>query len=128
HFKTAVIFFDIDHFKKVNDTYGHDVGDSVLHNVALLLKKHTRDDDKIIRWGGEEFIIIAGIDKNEYLFQIAEKLRSIIQENRFDDVSSITCSFGCQIHDDELEILETVKKADRKLYIAKAAGRNRVEC
>ena len=126
--KTGVIFFDIDHFKKFNDTYGHDVGDYVLNKVALLVKKYTRDNDKIIRWGGEEFIIISEIDKDDSLRQIAEHLRLVIEAYKFEDVSSVTCSFGCEIHNNEDEILETIKKADEKLYIAKESGRNKVEC
>ena len=126
--KSGVIFFDIDHFKKVNDTYGHDVGDYVLSTVAALVKTHTRDHDKLIRWGGEEFIIICEIDKNSSPKEMAEHLRGIIESCQFKDIDSLTCSFGCSVHNSDDEILDTVKKADEQLYIAKNSGRNRVEC
>lgn len=126
HMKTGIIFFDIDHFKNVNDTYGHDAGDVVLQKVASIVKKHTRSEDKVIRWGGEEFIIITEVDNIESLAQIAEHLRIEIQEHQFKDIGSITCSFGCHIHDYETNILDTVKQADDKLYRAKESGRNKV--
>lgn len=124
--KTGIIFFDIDHFKKVNDTYGHATGDYVLNQIALLVKKNTRASDTIIRWGGEEFVIICEIDEDKYLHQIAEHLRSVIETYKLKDISSLTCSFGCEIHNDENKILTTMNKADAKLYIAKESGRNRV--
>lgn len=125
--KSGVIFLDIDHFKKVNDTYGHDVGDYVLSTLAALVKKYTRDNDKLIRWGGEEFIIICEIDKNNSLKEMAEHLRVVIESYKFKDIDSLTCSFGCSVHNSDDEILNTVKKADEKLYTAKNSGRNRVE-
>lgn len=124
---SGVIFFDIDHFKKVNDTYGHDAGDYVLSTIASLVKKYTRDTDKIIRWGGEEFIILCEIDNSKSLKEIAEHLRSVIESYKFTNMHSITCSFGCSIHDIEYDILHTIKEADEKLYIAKNSGRNKVE-
>ncbi|MBC8238268.1 MAG: diguanylate cyclase [Helicobacteraceae bacterium] len=123
---SGVIFFDIDHFKRVNDTYGHDMGDYVLSTIASLVKKYTRDSDKIIRWGGEEFIIICEIDNGKSLKDIAEHLRSVIQRHKFTNMDSITCSFGCSIHDLEYDILHTIKEADEKLYTAKDTGRNKV--
>ncbi|WP_304545795.1 sensor domain-containing diguanylate cyclase [Sulfurimonas microaerophilic] len=125
-FKTGIIFFDIDHFKNVNDTYGHDAGDEVLQTVAMLVKKHTRMDDKVIRWGGEEFIVISAVEHEESLAQIAEHLRVVIEEYNFNKVGSVTCSFGCQMYDEGKDILETIKKADEKLYFAKENGRNKV--
>ncbi|WP_193113423.1 diguanylate cyclase [Sulfurimonas marina] len=125
-FKTGIIFFDIDHFKNVNDTYGHDIGDEVLQTVAKLVKKHTRMDDKVIRWGGEEFIVVSAVEHADSLAQIAEHLRIAVEENHFNKVGSITCSFGCQMYDEGNDILETIKKADEKLYCAKESGRNKV--
>ena len=124
--QTGIIFFDIDHFKNVNDTYGHDAGDKVLQQVASLVNKNTRSNDKVIRWGGEEFVIVTEVDTKESLQNIAEHLRVEIQKSEFIDVGSITCSFGCQMHNDTDDILETIKKADEKLYIAKESGRNKV--
>ena len=126
--QSGVIFFDIDHFKRVNDTYGHDIGDYVLSEVAALAKKYTRNHDKLIRWGGEEFLIICEIDQEDSLRNIAENLRLMIENYNFRNAGSITVSFGCAIHNANNDILDTVKVADEKLYIAKDSGRNRVEC
>jgi diguanylate cyclase (GGDEF)-like protein len=128
HMKTGIIFLDIDYFKKVNDTYGHDVGDYVLKKVASLVTKYIRDNDKIVRWGGEEFIIISEIEKGDGLFNIAEHLRSVIENYKFNTIDSLTCSFGCAVHNNKNDILDTIKQADEKLYHAKNSGRNRVEC
>ena len=125
---SGVIFFDIDHFKKVNDAYGHDVGDYVLNKVASLVKKHTRAHDKIIRWGGEEFIIICETNQKSALKEMSEHLREAIEDYHFKDVGALTCSFGCALHDERRKILDTIKEADEKLYVAKNSGRNRVEC
>lgn len=127
HMQTGIIFFDVDYFKRVNDKYGHDVGDYVLSNIVSLVKKHTRDSDKIVRWGGEEFLIIVQIEKDIDLYKIAEYLRSIIEQHNFKDVGTITCSFGCSIHNIDNNISDTIKEADEKLYNAKSVGRNRVE-
>ncbi len=124
---TGILFFDIDYFKKFNDTYGHDAGDYVLKNVASLVKHSIRESDKLIRWGGEEFVVIAGVAKKELLYQMAEHVRSAIEAHQFKNFGSVTCSFGCVIHGENETILETINKADEKLYMAKANGRNRVE-
>jgi diguanylate cyclase (GGDEF)-like protein/PAS domain S-box-containing protein len=126
--KTGIIIFDIDKFKLVNDTYGHDIGDNILKQVTSLVKQHTRDDDKIIRWGGEEFIIIVHIDQESVICSISEHLRSVIEENNFDTVDQITCSFGGAVHTMEHDILATIKEADKRLYQAKNSGRNKVIC
>ena len=125
--QTGVIFFDIDHFKKVNDVYGHETGGNVLIKIASIVKKYTRDNDKIIRWGGEEFLFICEVDKMKSLVQIAEHLRSVIAKAHHESVGQVTCSFGCALHNNEAPILTTIKYADEKLYIAKNTGRNRVE-
>jgi diguanylate cyclase (GGDEF)-like protein len=122
--KTGIIFFDIDHFKDFNDKHGHDMGDYVLKVVASIAKKFTRDDDKVIRWGGEEFIVVVKIDNLESLKKMAEHLRVAIQEHRFKNIDSVTCSFGCEIHSDKSDIATTIKIADEKLYEAKSSGRN----
>jgi len=125
--KTGIIFFDIDHFKKINDTYGHDIGDIILSKLSSIVKKHVRMEDKIIRWGGEEFLIISPMENLENLSHKAEDLRVMISEYEFPSTDSVTCSFGCAIHDSEKNIIDTIKIADEKLYIAKENGRNRVE-
>jgi len=124
--KTGIIFFDIDHFKKVNDTYGHDAGDTILKNLVFLLMQHIRISDKLIRWGGEEFVIISSANTLNDVFQQAEYLRKKIEQHSFVPVKQLTCSFGVAISQEGLDIKETIKAADKKLYDAKAGGRNKV--
>lgn len=122
----SVILLDIDKFKNVNDTYGHDVGDSTLVTLAHILSEHVRNIDVVGRWGGEEFIIVCpgtAVDGAEIL---AENLRKIIEVTVFHTVKNITCSFGvAEMRDNEM-IKGMVKRADVGLYLAKERGRNRV--
>jgi diguanylate cyclase (GGDEF)-like protein len=122
--KTGVIFFDIDFFKKINDTYGHDKGDEVLKDIVKIVKLHIRKDDKLIRWGGEEFIILVPVRNMQELFSVAQNLRKAIQDYKFSVPNTITCSFGLAILEDDIK--ETIKQADENLYKAKNSGRNRV--
>jgi diguanylate cyclase (GGDEF)-like protein/PAS domain S-box-containing protein len=127
-FGTGVIFFDIDHFKTINDTYGHDVGDEVLKTIVSVVKRYSRDDDKLIRWGGEEFVIIMATEAVEGIRKNAEHIRSIIEHTVFNPLDQrVTCSFGCAMHDERDDIMQTIKRADEALYRAKEGGRNRVE-
>ncbi len=124
----GIIFFDIDHFKNINDTYGHDVGDEILKSVVLLVKRYIRDSDRLIRWGGEEFVIVTETSSLENVYKNAENLRTLIEHNKFEHaVGTLTCSFGCALHRDGQELMETIKKADEAMYEAKAAGRNIVK-
>ncbi len=123
----VLVFFDIDHFKSVNDDYGHDVGDSVLQEVVQLIGKHIRKRDFLARWGGEEFIILLNGSSLEEGRSTAEHLRRQIDEATFNSVGHITCSFAvveCQPGDTADNLL---KRADIVLYRAKAAGRNCVK-
>lgn len=122
---SAIIFFDIDLFKKVNDTYGHAIGDDVLKNLAFIVRNNIRKDDKLVRWGGEEFIIIVGAKSIYEATYLAEQLRNCIEEYEFDTVGSITCSFGVSLHGGN-DIQKSIKDADERLYKAKRGGRNRV--
>ena len=126
-FNTGIIFLDIDFFKQINDTYGHDIGDEILKKVTLLVKRYIRNEDKLIRWGGEEFIIITSSESIDGVYKIAEHIRSVIEKYDFKPAEKVTCSFGCALHDNKVDILETIKIADNKLYLAKNRGRNRVE-
>lgn len=122
----SVIFFDIDYFKQVNDTFGHLVGDDVLRHIADLVKQRLRKSDVIARWGGEEFIMLLSNTSVSFAAQIAEYLRDIIEHENFDIVGHITCSFGVsdlQENDVEDTLLQRV---DKLLYVAKENGRNRV--
>lgn len=119
----SLIMFDIDHFKQVNDSYGHDIGDSVLQELSELIATHTRDVDIFARWGGEEFMIISHTDiaKAE---AFAEKLRKVVDEYTFTHINTITCSFGVsQYHTNDTNEMIT-KRCDEMLYAAKNSGRN----
>jgi len=123
---TGIIFFDIDHFKKINDTFGHRVGDDILKGLVELVKQNIRSNEKLIRWGGEEFLIIIPANTIDEIYKEAEKLRKLIEMNDFAVVKHLTCSFGLALNDENTTIEETILKADDKLYEAKTNGRNRV--
>ena len=117
---------DIDLFKDVNDTYGHKVGDTVLIQIAMILKQSIRSVDILGRWGGEEFLIICpetNINKAEIL---AEKIRKTIEDYTFPLVGKITCSFGVSQYHQEDETDDTFQRTDKALYKAKHSGRNSV--
>ncbi len=121
----SLILLDLDHFKSINDTYGHNVGDEVLQTIGEILKNKMRETDIVCRWGGEEFaILVPAIDIDKGVV-IAEKLRKKIEKTKIDKVGKITASFGVtQIKDELLE--EAIEMADKALYEAKRSGRNKV--
>ncbi len=123
----SMIMFDIDHFKIVNDTYGHVIGDHVLKSVADIAKEKTRKTDYLIRWGGEEFMIISPDTELESAEELAERIRQMIEDFTFNKNGNVTVSFGVtQFTNDDTE--DTfIKRADDALYKAKMKGRNRVE-
>jgi len=124
----GLLFMDIDHFKNVNDTYGHLVGDKVLCMVANTFRFVLRATDTIGRWGGEEFVaILYDISDKMTLFEIAEKVRKMIEASRLDEVSqslSVTISIGatCLSANDTPESI--ISRADALMYQSKRAGRN----
>jgi two-component system, cell cycle response regulator len=125
----GVLVIDVDHFKQVNDTYGHHAGDLVLREVANRLKSTMRTEDALGRWGGEEFIAVLTETPAEAIGMVAERMRRSVAASEFplEDGTCIrvTASIGYVHGDDEAERL--VRRADDALYAAKAAGRNRVE-
>jgi len=123
----SLLMFDIDHFKQVNDTYGHAVGDCVLKTMAELVRKNMRKIDCFVRWGGEEFMIIASETDLKTAGNTAERIRKIIESYRFDEAGKITVSFGVTQFGKDDTVDTFVKRADDALYKAKANGRNRVE-
>jgi diguanylate cyclase (GGDEF)-like protein len=124
----SVILLDVDYFKSINDTHGHDAGDMILIDIANLLTKNTRDTDIVGRWGGEEFIILC-VDTNiSSCKTIAEKLRIIIDEYKFPHVNHLTCSFGVSTSVLSDNVNSILKRADLGLYKAKDQGRNNVFC
>jgi len=124
----SVIMVDIDHFKKVNDAHGHQVGDAVLSAIAGIFKTTIREKDILGRWGGEEFLIICPETDLDGALVLAEKLRKKLDEAKIPVAGRQTCSFGvAQLMKDE-NIDAMVYRADAALYRAKENGRNRVEC
>jgi len=123
----AVIMLDIDFFKKVNDTYGHNTGDNVLVQFAHLLNNETRGDDTVIRYGGEEFLIILQNIPQDILLAKAEKIRRTIELTDFVVVGEITSSLGVAFAVNEHDIYKIIKYADIALYHAKNNGRNKVK-
>lgn len=122
----SIILLDIDDFKSVNDTYGHDVGDYVLETMAKILKQNIRLADVIGRWGGEEFIIICNNTNLENVQILAENLRKIIDNTKFDVVGNKTISLGIAEFVEADSINTIFKRADESLYNAKTSGKNRV--
>jgi diguanylate cyclase (GGDEF)-like protein len=123
----SVIMMDIDHFKRINDSHGHHVGDTVLQEMARILRERTRDADALARYGGEEFVIICRHSSLDGAVETAERIRTAIAGNEFPGVGHATASFGvaaCCEGDTSENLLE---RADAALYRAKGAGRNRVE-
>jgi diguanylate cyclase (GGDEF)-like protein len=123
----ALILIDIDFFKKVNDTYGHMVGDSVLHTFASVLKNNIREEDILTRWGGEELAIILPESSRAQGAILANKLRAIVEKYTFHNVKNLTASFGVTHVLPEESADETMRRVDIALYRAKTNGRNRVE-
>ncbi len=122
----SIIMLDIDHFKEVNDTYGHDIGDDVLVKLTKSISANIREVDMFARWGGEEFVImLPNTDENGALIT-AENLRSIIADADFGKAGKITASFGVAEYQPNLGSRELLKRADDALYEAKRSGRNKV--
>ncbi len=124
--KCSLILLDIDHFKEINDKYGHLIGDRVLQKLTSLIKKHLRESDTFGRWGGEEFMIIAPHTTAKEAYIIAEKLRKLIEEHEFEDVDHLTVSFGVTECKKEHTLDTDILTADKALYRSKEEGRNRV--
>jgi diguanylate cyclase (GGDEF)-like protein/PAS domain S-box-containing protein len=122
----ALAMFDIDHFKKVNDTYGHEVGDYVLQEISNIVTNEIRESDRFGRWGGEEFmLILPKLSKKEAL-HVSEKLRGKIESHDFKDIGRITISIGVTVFEPSDTKESLLKRADNALYRAKNEGRNRV--
>lgn len=126
----GVLLLDIDHFKKLNDTYGHDMGDKILKAFAAAVSANLREEDIFARWGGEEFVILCRNRTSEGLRSFAEKIRLLTQQFIFgaDAEISITVSIGVTLMGPEEAVDESLKRADQALYRAKENGRNRIEC
>lgn len=122
----SVIMIDIDYFKSVNDTFGHQVGDSVLKQFAKILKENIRNTDFIGRWGGEEFLIVCPETSEENATTLALNLRKQIEETLFEKVGHKTMSVGVAQIKDEIDLDNLISNADNAMYFAKENGRNKV--
>jgi len=130
HRLVGVIFADVDHFKKVNDTYGHAAGDTVLQSVAQTISRSVRGGDFVGRWGGEEFVVVMRAENLTDLATVAERIRFNVAETRHQIIGGrvlpVTISLGCALMDHERhrKATDLLEEADAALYEAKRAGRN----
>jgi diguanylate cyclase (GGDEF)-like protein len=125
---------DVDRFKNINDTYGHAVGDKVLISTAQILKDNVRFDDMVLRWGGEEFVILLVATKSDFITSFADKVRSAVEKNEIhlDDGTklNVTISIGIASFPladiaGELSLDQCINLSDIAMYNAKRSGRNR---
>lgn len=126
----AIIIGDIDDFKNINDTYGHDCGDYVLRSLADIFKFSLREKDYVSRWGGEEFLILLYNVDDESTFDIIDRLRKNIQKTKLtykNKILNYTVSFGGFVHKENYSIDEMIKKADESLYFSKKHGKNQTK-
>jgi diguanylate cyclase (GGDEF)-like protein len=126
----SIIIFDIDHFKKINDTYGHNAGDEVLRKLTEGCAESLRENDIFARYGGEEFVILLPETDSDRAEQMAERMRKSCAETPLDvGVATVnqTVSFGvANLNGEKIDLDELLLRADKALYQAKEAGRNRV--
>ena len=121
----CVVLLDVDYFKKINDTYGHQVGDTVLRKVSEILQNNIRETDVIGRWGGEEFLIVTPDINVRQCFLLCEKLRKLVQSHIFEEMNSaVTISIGIAEFILNENIDNFIERADKAMYFSKEQGRN----
>ncbi|QWB99696.1 sensor domain-containing diguanylate cyclase [Mycoplasmatota bacterium] len=123
----SMIMFDIDHFKNINDTYGHLVGDDVLRKLAEIIIEDKRSEDIVCRYGGEEFFLLLPDTKQDGAVKVAKRLRKIIKKMDIPQVGHITVSMGVTTYQENDSIDEIIKKADDLMYEAKEDGRDNIK-
>ncbi len=123
----SIILFDVDNFKRINDIYGHEIGDEVLVELTSYLTMQLPTNAHFGRWGGEEFLIIAENHNKIESIKLGETLREMISNHHFKDVGSITCSFGIAELQSMDQPKDLLKRADEALYLAKEYGKNQVQ-
>jgi diguanylate cyclase (GGDEF)-like protein len=126
HNPFSLLLFDIDDFKKVNDCFGHTVGDQVLVGISKIISSHIRDEDIFARWGGEEFVVLFGSTDITQAAELAERLRMAVEVNPYAEVGKVTISIGIAEYRKGETITDFVNRADEKMYEAKRAGKNRI--
>ncbi len=122
----ALVLFDLDHFKRVNDLYGHDAGDRVLVSVAAAAQACIRRSDHVVRWGGEEFVVLIPDGSEASAWIVAEKIRLHLASLAHPGIGAVTASFGTALRLSGESAAEWFRRADQALYRAKREGRNRV--
>jgi len=121
----SLLMLDLDYFKKVNDTYGHNIGDFVLKTFTSIVTDLIRDADSFARWGGEEFVVLLRHTSCKQAFEVAEKIRKAVENHDFGQAGKITCSIGTTSVQGDDTLAEVIERADKALYTAKGQGRNR---
>jgi diguanylate cyclase (GGDEF)-like protein/hemerythrin-like metal-binding protein len=119
--------FDLDHFKRVNDTFGHGAGDAVLVGLVQCVRQHLRASDALIRWGGEEFLVMVPATRLEGAMALAEKMRAAVAGIDFPGIGQVTMSLGVAQYAPGESLSRWIERADQALYAAKASGRNRAQ-
>ncbi len=122
----AFIMFDIDHFKKINDTYGHLVGDRVLKQLTRTIQENVRGNDIFIRWGGDEFILVIEKVTAEQATKVTKHLCHTIEQETYDKVGQLTCSFGVSLYRNGDTLSQMISRVDKAMYDAKNNGRNQI--
>ena len=122
----SLILFDADHFKNINDGFGHAVGDQVLRELVRLARNHIRASDLLFRWGGEEFVVLVSSAGYRGAERVAENLRQAVAGHTFDRAGAVTISLGVAEHDGDEDAQTWFRRMDEALYEAKRSGRNRV--
>ncbi|MCL7713873.1 GGDEF domain-containing protein [Stenotrophomonas mori] len=125
-FRHALVILDIDHFKDVNDRYGHTAGDNALIELAAILRSELREQDKVFRFGGEEFVVLAEAGNRDALARFTERLRQSVQQSLHGPGGGITISLGAAMYAGEKYWQDWFSRADAALYLAKGSGRNSV--
>ena len=122
----VLVVLDIDDFKKINDTYGHQIGDKILKEFATLIQNNIRGNDLFARWGGEEFLLLLENTNVDNALMKVEQLRKIVDQYVFQDIGHMTVSFGVSKKEECDDMHSLLFRADKALYEAKDAGKNRV--
>ena len=123
----VLVVLDIDNFKKVNDIYGHQTGDEILKEFAILIRNSIRENDLFARWGGEEFLLLLEDTSIDNAMTRVEQLRHMVDAHTFKDVGHITVSFGLAKNEKGDDMHSLLYRADQALYEAKNAGKNRLQ-
>ncbi len=123
----GLIMFDIDHFKEINDNYGHQIGDKILKTLCTNISTHLRENDTFARWGGEEFVILCPYTNIEQLEHIAKNLQKVIKNIDFSPVPNLTISLGLTVYKKDDSEVSIQKRVDSVLYEAKRNGRNQYQ-